>query len=219
MATPYLQLRKEEVPSTQDFARARLDRLPVVVISQRQTAGRGRTGASWVTAPRALAVSVAFEAAGDDQRPLSLMAGVAAVGAVPGELLLKWPNDIVVDDLKLGGILVERSGAVVVVGMGLNLWWPEAPKDVGSLLDEDPGPEIHATIGGLWAAELLRLVDLDGWPIDDYRKVCVTLGREISWEPGGSGLAIDVTTDGELIVEEGGIRHTINSGAIRHLRG
>jgi BirA family biotin operon repressor/biotin-[acetyl-CoA-carboxylase] ligase len=219
MATPYLQLRKDEVPSTQDLARAGLDRLPVVVISQRQTAGRGRTGASWVTAPRALAVSAAFEVAEDERRPLSLMAGVAAVAAVPGELLLKWPNDIVVDDLKLGGILVERSGAVVVVGMGLNLWWPEAPEEVGSLLDEDPGPEIHATIGGLWAAELLRLVDLDGWPIDEYRKVCVTLGRTVTWEPGGSGVAVDVTTEGELIVEDGETRHTINSGTIRHLRG
>jgi BirA family biotin operon repressor/biotin-[acetyl-CoA-carboxylase] ligase len=219
MATPYLQLRKEEVPSTQDLARAGLDRLPVVVISQRQTAGRGRTGTSWVTAPRALAVSVAFEAVADERRPLSLMAGVAAVRAVPGELLLKWPNDIVVDDLKLGGILVERSGSVVVVGMGLNLWWPEAPEDVGSLLDEDPGPEMHAVIGALWAAEFLRLVELDGWPIDAYRMACVTIGREITWEPGGSGVAIDVSIDGELIVEDGTIRRTINSGAIRHLRG
>jgi BirA family biotin operon repressor/biotin-[acetyl-CoA-carboxylase] ligase len=147
------------------------------------------------------------------------MAGVAAIGAVPGELLLKWPNDIVVGDLKLGGILVERSEAVVVVGMGLNLWWPEAPEGVGSLLDDDPGPEMHAAIGGLWAAELLRLVELDGWPIDAYRRACVTLGREIAWEPGGFGVAIDVSSDGELIVEDGEIRRTINSGAIRHLRG
>jgi BirA family biotin operon repressor/biotin-[acetyl-CoA-carboxylase] ligase len=147
------------------------------------------------------------------------MAGVAAVRAVPGELLLKWPNDIVVDDLKLGGILVERSGSVVVVGMGLNLWWPEAPEDVGSLLDVDPGPEMHAVIGALWAAEFLRLVELDGWPIDAYRMACVTIGREITWEPGGSGVAIDVSIDGELIVEDGKIRRTINSGAIRHLRG
>ncbi len=219
MATPYLQLRKEEVPSTQDLARSEVDRLPVVVISQRQTAGRGRTGATWVTAPRALAVSVAFGVAEEERRPLSLMAGVAAVRAFQGELLLKWPNDIVVDDLKLGGILVERSGTVVVVGMGLNLWWPEAPEDVGSLLDEDPGPEMHAAIGGLWAAEFLRLVELDGWPIDDYRRLCVTLGRRITWEPGGSGVAVDVSTDGELVVEDGETMRTINSGAIQHLRG
>lgn len=219
MATPYLQTRNEEVPSTQDLARAQLERLPVVVISQRQTAGRGRTGATWVTAPRALAISVAFIAAEADLRPLSLMAGVAAVRAVDG-LSLKWPNDILVlTDLKAGGILVERSGSVVVVGMGLNLWWPDPPGGVGAILDDDPGPEIHATIGGVWAAELLRLVDLDGWPIDDYRRACATLGRPITWEPGGSGVAIDITTDGELVVEDGEVTRNINSGAVRHLRG
>ncbi|HEX5696965.1 MAG TPA: hypothetical protein VFZ15_11300, partial [Acidimicrobiia bacterium] len=60
MATPYLQLRRDEVPSTQDLARSELDRLPTVVIAERQTAGRGRTGAAWLTAPRALAASLAL---------------------------------------------------------------------------------------------------------------------------------------------------------------
>jgi len=218
MATPYLQLRREEVPSTQDLARAELQRLPVAVIAERQTAGRGRTGAAWVTAPRALAVSVAFSTAEEDRRPLSLMAGLAAFRAIDG-VSLKWPNDLVVDDLKVGGILVERSGGLAVAGMGVNLWWPQAPDGVGSLKDADPGPELHATIGGLWAAELLRLVDLDGWPISDYRAACVTLGREITWEPDGSGKAVDVNKDGELVVEQSGKLRAINSGAIRHVRG
>jgi len=218
MATPYLQLRREEVPSTQDLARAELDLLPVVVIAERQTAGRGRTGATWLNAPRALAVSVALVLAEDDRRPISLMSGLAAVRAVEG-VALKWPNDIVIGDLKVGGILVERSGKVVVAGLGLNLWWPDASDGMGSLHQSDPGREAHASIGGLWAAEFLHLVEGDGWPLDDYRAACVTMAREITWEPEGAGVAVDITAQGELVVERNGKRQTINSGAIRHVRG
>jgi len=218
MATPYLQLMREEVPSTQDLARAELDRMPVVVISQRQTEGRGRTGATWLTAPRALAVSLAFHAAEGDGRPFSLMAGIAAVRAMAGTRL-KWPNDLVVDDLKIGGILVERSGAVTVAGIGVNLWWPDPPEGIGALSEIDPGSTAHAEIGALWAAELIHLLDDDGWPQDEYRDACATLGRQITWEPGGAGVAVDISSEGELIVETRGSRQAIGSGAIRHVRG
>jgi BirA family biotin operon repressor/biotin-[acetyl-CoA-carboxylase] ligase len=217
MATPYLQLRRDEVPSTQDLARSELDRLPTVVIAERQTAGRGRTGATWLTAPRALAASVSFLMDVGDRRPLSLMAGLAAIRVV-ADVSLKWPNDVVAGDEKLGGILVERSGHVVVAGIGLNLWWPDAPEGVGALHGSDPGRDLHAVIGGLWAAELLRLVEGSGWPVDEYRAACVTLGREITWEPDGRGTAVDVDEEGELIVEQGGQRRSLNSGVIRHLR-
>lgn len=217
MATPYLQLRRYEVPSTQDLARAEMDRLPVVVICQRQSAGRGRGGAAWITAPRALAASVAFRVGEDDHRPLSLIAGVAASRAIDG-ISLKWPNDLLVDHQKVGGILIERSGRLVVAGIGVNLWWPEAPKGMGAIGEEDPGPDWHARIGGLWAAEFLHLVTLEGWPVEAYRAACETLGTPITWEPDGSGIAIDVNEHGELLVERGGERHVINSGAIRHVR-
>ena len=217
MGTPYLQLRRDEVPSTQDLARSELSGLPVVVVSQRQTAGRGRTGSDWVTAPRALAASAAIHVADGDRRPLSLMAGVAAIRAI-GEISLKWPNDLVVGDLKVGGILVERSAGVVVVGLGVNLWWPAPPDGAGALEESDPGVEMHGEIGGLWAAELFQLIDEDGWPIDEYRAACSTLGLEVSWEPDGRATAVDVNQVGELVVEQGGEMSAISSGAIRHLR-
>jgi len=216
MATPYLQLWLEEVPSTQDRARAELDRLPVAVIASRQTAGRGRGGAAWLTAPRALAVSFAFRT-DDDPRPFSLMAGVAAGRSIEGATL-KWPNDIMLGELKVGGILVERSSEVVV-GLGLNLWWPEPPPGVGALRDDDPGPDLHRAIGGLWVAEMMALVEEGGWPRDEYRSLCVTLGREITWEPAGRGRAVDVGDEGELVVEIEGRRETITFGAIHHVRG
>jgi BirA family transcriptional regulator, biotin operon repressor / biotin---[acetyl-CoA-carboxylase] ligase len=217
MATPYLQFWEDEVPSTQDLARARLGRLPVVVAARRQTEGRGRGGADWETAPRALAVSVAFKILDDDRRPFSLMAGVAAVRAIGG-ISLKWPNDLIAGDRKAGGILVERSEDVVVTGLGANLWWPDAPEAVGALRLTDPGEEAHAPIAGLWAAELLLLLEQPGWPADDYRSACDTIGREITWEPGGRGRAVDVTDEGALVVDVDGDRREISSGAVRHVR-
>jgi BirA family biotin operon repressor/biotin-[acetyl-CoA-carboxylase] ligase len=217
MATPYFQLRRDEVTSTQDEARALIDQLPVVVIAQRQTGGRGRTGARWLTAPRALAVSAAYRQRPGDTRPISLMAGVAAVRSL-GEVDLKWPNDLLRLEAKVGGILVERDGEVVTAGLGLNLWWPGAPAGIGAIEDEDPGPRAHAEIGALWAAELLGLVAGDGWPIDEYRAHCATLGREVAWDPDGHGLATGISDRGELLVEHGGIVDRISAGAVRHVR-
>ena len=218
MATPYFQLRLDSVPSTQDRALEELDAVPVVVMSAEQTAGRGRSGSEWITADRALAVSLALTWDHDDFRPLSLMAGVAAVRAT-GETLLKWPNDLLVGETKVGGILVERHDTAAVVGLGLNLWWPQAPEGMGALYGEDPGPERHAEIGGLWAAELMRLIEEEGWPREEYRRLCDTLGREVAWEPDGSGRAVDVADDGALLVEVEGEIRPIYSGEVRHLRG
>lgn len=218
MATPYLQIRVDEVPSTQDFAKSRLEDLPLLVVAQRQTAGRGRSGAGWTTAPRALAASIAFHVDPDESRPLSLVAGVAAT-RTESALGLKWPNDLMIDDSKVGGILVERASAVVVIGMGLNLWWPDPPDGYGALSSDDPGAKVHAEIAGLWAAELMQLVDGEGWPVDEYRDRCVTIGKSISWEPDGSGLAVDVNVAGELVVEADGDIRAIRSGAVSHIRG
>jgi BirA family biotin operon repressor/biotin-[acetyl-CoA-carboxylase] ligase len=218
MATPYLQFWEDEVSSTQDLARSRLEELPVVVAARRQTAGRGRSGATWETAPRAVAVSAATRLADEDQRPFSLMAGVAAARAIGG-LALKWPNDLITDGSKVGGILVERSSGVLVVGMGVNLWWPDPPDGVAALRDTDPGEDAHAPMAGLWGAELFSLIEEDGWPMEEYRSLCDTLGREITWEPHGAGRAIDVDPGGGLVVETDSRRETLVSGAIRHLRG
>ncbi len=217
MATPYLQFRHEEVTSTQDAARDLLDELPVVVIARRQTGGRGRSGSEWLSAPQALAVSVAYLEGEADSRPISLVAGVAAARAIGG-VELKWPNDVMRGDEKVGGILVERSGSQVVAGLGLNLWWPEPPAGVGAVFAEDPGSDLHSRIGALWAAELLALIAERGWPAEEYRSLCSTLGRQIEWEPDGGGMAVGVDADGALVVETEDGARTISAGAVRHVR-
>jgi BirA family biotin operon repressor/biotin-[acetyl-CoA-carboxylase] ligase len=218
MATPYFQFRFDTVPSTQDIARERIEDLPVLVQATGQSEGRGRTGSEWINADRALAASLAIRIPEPDQRPFSLMAGVAAVRA-SDQTSLKWPNDVMIGDLKVGGILVERGAEMVVIGLGLNLWWPDAPAGAVGLHGEDPGPDAHAELGGLWGAELMRLIDDEGWPLAEYKSHCVTLGVRISWEPEGSGKAVDVAPDGGLIVETSdGQTTTLYSGRVRHVR-
>ena len=216
MATPYFQIKQDTVASTQDVAREELGDLPVLVLARRQTAGRGRGGDRWLTADRAGAASLALRLEREDSRPFSLMAGIAAIRATEGTTL-KWPNDVLVRESKVGGILVERKDDVVVIGLGLNLYWPEAPEDMGALHEDDPGEDRYAEVGALWGAELMRLID-DGWPIEEYRDACVTLGREVTWEPGGTGRAVDVAEDGGLVVETESGLETIYSGVVQHLR-
>lgn len=217
MATPYFQLRLDEVASTQDVARTGIENLPLLVIAASQTRGRGRSGANWQNADRALAASLALRHDEDDARPFSLMAGLAATRAVEGTTL-KWPNDVLHDDLKVGGILVERDDVTTVIGLGLNLWWPGAPEGAGAVFDADPGTSARDEIGALWGAELMELIDGEGWPVGAYREVCSTLGVDIVWEPEWSGRAVDVAADGGLVVETSAGREILYSGAIRHVR-
>ncbi|MGH3650622.1 MAG: biotin--[acetyl-CoA-carboxylase] ligase, partial [Acidimicrobiia bacterium] len=165
----------------------------------------------------ALAVSLALHHDPADTRPLSLMAGLAAVRATE-ETSLKWPNDVLKTGSKVGGILVERSEDITVTGLGLNLWWREAPEGTTALFETDPGEEAHAEIGALWGAELMRLIDGEGWPVDLYRQMCETLGRTIRWEPNGSGTALDVDPEGGLIVRTPSGHRTLVSGAVSHVR-
>lgn len=218
MATPYLQFRYQTVSSTQDVARDSFDRLPVLVSATEQSAGRGRTGSAWSSAPAAVAVSYAHRIVGED-RPLSLMAGLAAVKVVEryAPTRLKWPNDLMLDGDKVGGILVEILDAVAVVGLGLNLHWPDKPPDTGHLFEDPPPDGLSFELAALWGAELNRSWDQVGWDRERYIEVCDTVGRDVVWD-GGKGHAVDVDPSGALVVEteEGILRLT--SGAVRHVR-
>jgi BirA family biotin operon repressor/biotin-[acetyl-CoA-carboxylase] ligase len=229
MATPYVIHRLGEVGSTQEEARRLFPAagdFPLLLVAERQSRGRGRGDSEWVSAPRAAAVSLALR----PQWPpatwsrIPLVAGLAAraairtvAGPTPG---LKWPNDIVTASGKVGGILVEASGPAVVIGCGINLWWPDPIPGAAALFDEDPGPELVDRFGGEFAERVLRRLDGDvrRWGHDEYRGACVTLGTWIRWDPDGFGEAVDVAEDGGLVVETADGRITLHSGTVRTVR-
>ena len=125
-------LRLGTVTSTQDVARDLA--IGTIVVADHQTAGRGRSERRWES-PFGTALLVSFVL-----RPnplLSLAAGVAAAEACGSEVRLKWPNDMLLDGRKVGGILVETTPRKAICGVGINLTWAPAgaaeldqPRDV-----------------------------------------------------------------------------------------
>ncbi|MDL2354917.1 MAG: biotin--[acetyl-CoA-carboxylase] ligase [Pseudomonadota bacterium] len=118
------------------LARASQLRRPTLLIAEHQSAGRGRAGRSWLSAPGdTLTFSLAWQFAGAPQRLLGLplAVGVAlaeALAALDVPVRLKWPNDLLKDGAKLAGILIETGGAAdgdtwAVIGVGLNLLMPD----------------------------------------------------------------------------------------------
>ena len=230
MATPYVMHHLAEVGSTQDEA-ARLfavdPETALLVYADRQIGGRGRSGRTWWEADRALYASVALRPEWPTaQWPLiSLVAGLAARDAVHqtlGESLgLKWPNDLVTAEGKVGGVLAEVGGATAVVGCGLNLWWPDPPEGAAGIKPGDPGRDAVRLVAAAWVRRLLAKIEQgpEAWGHDEYRASCVTLGSNVVWDPDGAGEAVDVTDDGGLVVETPRGRQIIHSGEVRRVRG
>src|SRR5262245_7724304 len=121
----------DRCPSTNSTLLAERIAQPVLLAAEEQTAGRGRRGRRWLSAPgRDLTFSFARRLArpARELAALSLVAGVAVTQALRSlgvaRAAIKWPNDVLAGEAKLGGILVETrlSGAtsVAVVGVGIN---------------------------------------------------------------------------------------------------
>ena len=123
-----------DIPSTNGALLARLGRGETVaeghwLLADRQSAGRGRAGRVWSDGYGNFMGSTVVQLHASDPLPqtLALVAGlvvheslIEATGGIAG-LMLKWPNDVLVGDAKLAGILLERQGEAVVVGIGINL--------------------------------------------------------------------------------------------------
>ena len=219
MATRMISL--DVTDSTQDVARDACQGGPVLVVAGRQTRGRGRSGSEWETAPRALACSLALPTPWPMQR-LPLLPAVAALAVADlwDDVWIKWPNDVLLDDRKLGGILSEASDGVTVIGFGANLWWPDTPEGVAARFDDDPGLAAAGAIASAWAEALQRRIDRgpDDWGVDEYRSRSWLVGREVTWEPSGSGLVRGIGDDGALeVVVDGEVRRLV-SGAVRVVR-
>jgi BirA family transcriptional regulator, biotin operon repressor / biotin---[acetyl-CoA-carboxylase] ligase len=94
------------------------------MVAERQTAGRGRQGRAWQSPPGNLYASGLVQVREGDPpaSTLALVTGLAVIDALGiSSLSLKWPNDVLADRAKLAGILLERQGNRVVIGVGINV--------------------------------------------------------------------------------------------------
>ncbi|MHB8610848.1 MAG: biotin--[acetyl-CoA-carboxylase] ligase [Candidatus Dormibacteraceae bacterium] len=197
-------LRLETVTSTQDVARP----LPIgsIVMAEHQTAGRGRLDRRW-EAPPGTALLVSFVL--HPTPVLSLAAGVAAAHACGSGVRLKWPNDLLLKGMKVGGILVEVTRATAICGIGINLSW--APPGAAKL-DQDRDrlfDRLREEIDR-WAAANVPDV------LSRWRELSDTLGRRVRVDQGSSvieGTAQDIGPAGELLVDG----KVIAFGSVIHL--
>jgi BirA family transcriptional regulator, biotin operon repressor / biotin---[acetyl-CoA-carboxylase] ligase len=205
-----------------------------IVVADTQTAGRGRLGRSWWSEPgTALLASWLLRPALEPERLplLSLLAGVAAARAASAAggitVGLKWPNDLVVGGRKLGGILSESDGkGAVVVGLGLNVRQTEFPDDLvssaTSIVEAGGRAPSRAWVLAATLSSFGARMDAPEGALDDYRAMCVSLGRvvrvELSSGDAIEGTATDVTPSGALVVEGATGARIVSSGDVEHLR-
>lgn len=215
-----------------------------VCLAEYQTQGRGRRGRQWLSPPGAgiwLSLAWQFDRPPDNLSALSLVAGLAARGGlaelgVPG-LLLKWPNDLVVGDEKLGGVLVEMRAegngpCLVVIGMGVNHRLPSglpgevtragglAPVDLARACGGQP-PSRNAVAAALISALAVRLDDVErhgaGNIQAEWRQVDAIAGRQVVVDNGDrriSGRAVGIDADGALRIEQGGAIERVTAGDV-----
>ena len=225
------------------------------VVADHQSRGRGRLDRSW-EAPAGTAVLCSILLRPELQPgQLHLAAGAVAVSAISSchevagvELALKWPNDLICGDLKVAGVLSQVVGGrssgslgAVVVGIGINVNWPE-----GWPPEQSEDPELASISANATAlnrisgraidrAELVgRLLAHTGaWNLvlgheagrqalmSRYRRACATVGREVRVELTDEivvGNALDIDDDGSLLVSTDNCIRAISAGDVVHLR-
>jgi BirA family biotin operon repressor/biotin-[acetyl-CoA-carboxylase] ligase len=215
----------------------------VVAVADFQRAGRGRLDRRWEAVPGgALLLSVLLRPALEPAQ-LHLATVVVALAAIDAAAVvakvtpgLKWPNDLVVGEAKLAGILAEvqpaapgtPGPAAVVAGIGMNVSWPGPPDVAAVSLEQAAGRPVDrdALTDALLDALAARRGDLDDPAgrqrlINEVRARCVTLGRTVRVDLGlGSvvGRAVDVSADGHLVVEGTDGPILVAAGDVVHLR-
>jgi BirA family biotin operon repressor/biotin-[acetyl-CoA-carboxylase] ligase len=221
----------------------------LVLVAEAQTAGRGRMGRRWVSPPRcALTFSVLLRPGGVSAALLGwlpLLAGVAVAAALREtagvDARLKWPNDVLAADAKLAGILAERWGDAVVIGIGINVYQRRGdltvPSATSVLLAAPTAPAAGSDLRErLLTAVLHELARryrawldqpkpgaADGCGLrEEYLRRSGTLGTAVTvMLPGGqhlTGTAVGVDPAGRLELRTSGGLVRVSAGDVVHLR-
>lgn len=210
-----------------------------LVVTERQTAGRGRRGKSWVSPNGNCYFSILLkpEILVDRASIITLVSALALAKTIKQitdlDAMIKWPNDVIANGKKLCGILTESSTDLeyinyAVVGIGINTNqtdFPEEIKGVASSIRLETGKEINRpkllgsflNVFETYYEEFLKTEDLSGL-LEEYNQLLVNCGREvkiIEKEQERLLTAIGVDNKGRLIVEDNnGQRETVISGEV-----
>lgn len=217
----------------------------VVCLAEFQTGGRGRRGRRWLSPPGAgvwLSLAWQFDRPPENLSALGLVAGLAVREALAGlgvdDILLKWPNDLVVADEKLGGVLVEMRAegngpCLVVIGVGINHRLPArlaaevreagglAPVDLATVNAAGAVPSRNAVAAAVISALAVRLEAVARQGAGDvrteWRRSDALAGRQVVVETGGRsipGRAAGIDLDGALRIEQEGGMVRVTAGDV-----
>lgn len=213
------------LPSTNLLAKALIrdaSSTGTVVVADDQTQGRGRLGRSWLVPPfSGLTFSLCL--ALDRQLPVRTLTPAAALAVrdvvralVGPRCAVKWPNDVLVDGLKVAGILIELvDTTAAVIGIGVNVGAaPDLPtatsltSATGRSLDREP---LFIDLLHALDARLVVAARSPSALMEEWRSSLSTLGRRVraqNPEETVEGVALDVDADGSLVVrlDDGQIR-------------
>ncbi len=203
----------------------------LVAVADVQTAGRGRLDRTWDAPPASsllVSVLVREPAVGGIVVMATAVALAGAIGEVAAvDAALKWPNDLVVGDRKLAGILAERDGDALVVGAGCNVNWASFPPELAGIAtscNQEAGHDVDRdALLTAFLVGLERLLDTPDDVVGEYRSRLTTLGRRVRVRPVRGddlvGTATGVTDDGALEVrDDAGVDHTVTTADVVHLR-
>ncbi|MBR5109129.1 MAG: biotin--[Clostridia bacterium] len=225
---PALVLGETDSTNTRlkEWARAGKITAPFLLAADSQSAGRGRLGRRFVSPPgTGLYMSLLIDPPEDaDTGKITVLAAVAVCQAIEActglQPKIKWVNDLFLGGKKVCGILAERVGGSVVVGMGVNLktpiggFPPEAA--IAGALDADVD---RFTLAGTIARHYLDgLERLDtGEAVTYYRAHMPLIGREIRYTQSGqekNALVTGVADDGGLMIRDDTGDHILRTGEV-----
>ena len=204
------------------------------VIAEHQTAGRGRQGREWIDQPGAsLLMSVVLrprQQGAPVTQALPLLVGAVCAFAIRATTRvgagIEWPNDLVVGDRKVGGILCEAGSAgvrgdYVIAGIGINVSGVSPTVDPerrpSSLLAERGAPVDRVGLARELMRGLLPLradTPLTAKLLDEIRSLDTLRDRPVRFGTGRNGIARGILPDGALLVESDGERVEVRSGSV-----
>ena len=219
----------DEIDSTNDEAK-RIEGIEDfhIFISEEQTKGRGRHGKKW-SSPNSGNIYMTISTTQNTSQisPISLISGLMCKKAIDkliktSSIMLKWPNDILLNDKKIGGILVEternKENIKTIIGIGINLniskkesWWGDLSKFA---LESKRNELINLIL-----TEFLNIFDnsYDKW-LDDWKKSCMHMNKEIEIFDGEhlqkKAIFKDIDVQGNAIIESKEGEEVIATGQI-----
>jgi BirA family transcriptional regulator, biotin operon repressor / biotin---[acetyl-CoA-carboxylase] ligase len=210
--------------------RARAGRCePVLLATDRQSAGRGRLGRAWASEPGAsLTFSLGLPLAPGDWSGLSLAVGVAVAEALHPDIRLKWPNDLWLRDRKLAGILIETAGSApagaeryAVIGIGINVA-PRAREGLSTppaaLQEVLPDLDAAAALQRVAAPLVRAVLDFQREGYAPFRRRFAArdllAGRGLVLSDGTTGMGAGTDERGGLLVHTAGAVKTILSSEV-----